>query len=152
MALTFAACQESLDERAAREAKMYTKKNCPAKISETVVMDSMTFLTARAEGGVVVPAKALRFAPDGRPDGRTVFVAGADGAPRPVKVEVLLNNGLDASVKGEGLSVGDRVVTGVTRRSAAKTAAKGAADGESASPFMPKMPRPPKRGAGGPPR
>ena len=43
MALTFAACQESLDERAAREAKMYTKKNCPAKISETVVMDSMTF-------------------------------------------------------------------------------------------------------------
>ena len=43
IALTFAACQESLDERAAREAKMYTKKNCPAKISETVVMDSMTF-------------------------------------------------------------------------------------------------------------
>ena len=43
MALTFSACQESLDERAAREAKMYTKKNCPARISETVVMDSMTF-------------------------------------------------------------------------------------------------------------
>ena len=113
---------------------------------------NVLFETARAEGGVVVPAKALRFAPDGRPDGRTVFVAGADGAPRPVKVEVLLNNGLDASVKGEGLSAGDRVVTGVTRRTAAKTAAKGAADGESASPFMPKMPRPPKRGADGPPR
>ena len=43
MALTFAACQESLEERAAREAEMYTKKNCPAKISETVIMDSMTF-------------------------------------------------------------------------------------------------------------
>ena len=43
MALTLAACQESLEERAAREAQMYTKKNCPAKISETVIMDSMTF-------------------------------------------------------------------------------------------------------------
>ena len=113
---------------------------------------NVLFETARAEGGVVVPAKALRFAPDGRPDGRTVFVAGADGAPRPVKVEVLLNNGLDASVKGEGLSAGDRVITGVSRRTTAKTAVKDAADGESASPFMPKMPRPPKRAAGGPPR
>ena len=43
MALTLAACQESLEERAAREAQMYTRKNCPAKISETVIMDSMTF-------------------------------------------------------------------------------------------------------------
>ena len=43
MALTFAACQESLEERAAREAETYTKKNCPAKISETVIMDSMIF-------------------------------------------------------------------------------------------------------------
>ena len=43
MALTFAACQESLEEKAAREAQMYTKKNCPARISETVIMDSMTF-------------------------------------------------------------------------------------------------------------
>ena len=43
MALTFAACQESLEERAAREAETYTRKNCPAKISETVIMDSMTF-------------------------------------------------------------------------------------------------------------
>ena len=43
MALTLTACQESLEERAAREAQMYTKKNCPAKISETVIMDSMTF-------------------------------------------------------------------------------------------------------------
>ena len=55
-------------------------------------------------------------------------------------------------VHGRVVSVGDRVVTGVTRRTAAKTVDKGAADGESASPFMPKMPRPPKRGAGGPPR
>ena len=41
--LTLAACQESLEEKAAREAQMYTKKNCPARISETVIMDSMTF-------------------------------------------------------------------------------------------------------------
>ena len=42
-ALTFAACQESLEEKAAREVKMYTRKNCPAKISDTVIMDSLTF-------------------------------------------------------------------------------------------------------------
>ena len=41
--LTFAACQESLEEKAAREARLYTKKNCPAKITDNVIMDSMTF-------------------------------------------------------------------------------------------------------------
>ena len=111
---------------------------------------NVLFETARADGGICIPAKALRFAPDGRPDGKTIFVLDADGKPRPVKVEVLLNNGLDASVKGDGLAAGARVVTGVTRRSAvAKTGTSGESDG--ASPFMPKMPKPPKRGAGGPP-
>jgi len=39
----FSACQESLEERAAREAQTYTEKNCPVQLSEYLVMDSMTF-------------------------------------------------------------------------------------------------------------
>lgn len=38
-----AACQESIDEKAAREAKLYTKKNCPAQLDQNLVIDSMTF-------------------------------------------------------------------------------------------------------------
>lgn len=36
-------CQESLEERAAREAREYTEKHCPAPIAYQVTMDSMTF-------------------------------------------------------------------------------------------------------------
>ena len=113
---------------------------------------NVLFETARADGGLTVPSKALRFAPDGRPDGKTVFVLDDNGMPRPVKVEVQLDNGLDASIKGDGLTAGARVVTGVTRRSSAAKSAKSASgDSDGSSPFMPKMPKPPKRGAGGPP-
>lgn len=41
--LVLTACQESLEEKAAKEAKTYTKKNCPWKISNELWMDSMTF-------------------------------------------------------------------------------------------------------------
>jgi hypothetical protein len=42
MAMT--SCQETLEERAAREARSYTEKNCPIIITpERIVMDSMTF-------------------------------------------------------------------------------------------------------------
>lgn len=41
--LCFSACQESLEEKAANEAKVYTRKNCPARLSPMVVIDSMTF-------------------------------------------------------------------------------------------------------------
>ena len=37
------ACQESLEERCAREAKEYTQKNCPRHIDTEIVLDSMTF-------------------------------------------------------------------------------------------------------------
>lgn len=37
------ACQESLEERCAREAATYTKKNCPMQIDAYTVMDSMMF-------------------------------------------------------------------------------------------------------------
>ena len=112
---------------------------------------NVLFETARADDGLSIPSKALRFAPDGKPDGKTVFVLDANGMPRPVKVEVLLNNGLDAAVKGEGIADGARVVTGVTRRTAAKPSTGASDNADGASPFMPKMPKPPKRGAGGPP-
>ena len=109
----------------------------------------LPFLTAnvlfeidRADKGVIIPAKALRFAPNGRPDGKSVFVLDESGVPRKVDVTVLLNNGLDASVTG--LPAGSSVITGVTRAPVA--AAKAGAEEES-NPFMPKMPTPPKRGA-----
>ena len=38
-----ASCQETLEERAAREARDYTEKHCPAPIAHQVTMDSMTF-------------------------------------------------------------------------------------------------------------
>ena len=34
---------KSLEERAEREAKEFTKKNCPMKVSEYVTNDSMTY-------------------------------------------------------------------------------------------------------------
>lgn len=38
-------CQESLEERCAREAKEYTKKNCPTQVTHEITLDSMTFDT-----------------------------------------------------------------------------------------------------------
>ena len=105
---------------------------------------NVLFETARADDGLVIPAKALRFSPDGRADGASVFVRESAGGVRRVPVEVLLDNGLDASVKG--LAEGMEVVTGVDRRVASSSAAKGSAKngGGDSNPFMPKMPRPPK--------
>lgn len=37
------ACQESLEDKCTREAKEYTKKNCPARIGENTIIDSLTF-------------------------------------------------------------------------------------------------------------
>ncbi len=36
-------CQESLEDRAAREADEYTQKFCPVKLNENTFLDSMTF-------------------------------------------------------------------------------------------------------------
>ncbi len=41
--LALTACQESLEDRAAREAKEYTVKNCPAQIEENITIDSLAF-------------------------------------------------------------------------------------------------------------
>ena len=45
-ALTITACQETLEEKAAHEAYLYTKKNCPAQMAENLTMDSLTFEAA----------------------------------------------------------------------------------------------------------
>lgn len=42
-AALFTACHESLEEKAAREAKEFTRRNCPMPVSEYIVNDSMTF-------------------------------------------------------------------------------------------------------------
>ena len=42
-ALLFAACQESLEDKCEREAKEFTRKNCPAMIAKEIMMDSMSF-------------------------------------------------------------------------------------------------------------
>lgn len=41
--LTFTACHESLEERAARETAEFTRKNCPTAVSEYIINDSMTY-------------------------------------------------------------------------------------------------------------
>lgn len=43
VALILMSCHESLEDRAAREAREYTQKNCPVKIAENIVNDSMTY-------------------------------------------------------------------------------------------------------------
>lgn len=42
-AIICSACQESIEERAAREAREFTEKNCPVQIAEGITADSMTF-------------------------------------------------------------------------------------------------------------
>ncbi len=39
----FTACQESLEDRCAREAKTYTEKHCPVKVAPDIIFDSMAF-------------------------------------------------------------------------------------------------------------
>lgn len=41
--ISFMACQESLEDRCAREAQTYTAKKCPAKIGENTIIDSLVF-------------------------------------------------------------------------------------------------------------
>jgi len=41
--IAFYACQETLEEKAIREAQLYTKKNCPSQIAENLIIDSLVF-------------------------------------------------------------------------------------------------------------
>ena len=42
-ALTLGACQESLEERCARECLEFTKRKCPSAVAQEMIIDSMTF-------------------------------------------------------------------------------------------------------------
>lgn len=42
-ALLVMACQESLEERCAREVQTYSKKHCPVRVTEDITMDSLSF-------------------------------------------------------------------------------------------------------------
>ena len=42
-AMALMACQESLEEKAAQEARQYTRKNCPAKMDDNLTIDSLAF-------------------------------------------------------------------------------------------------------------
>jgi len=44
--LLLTACQETLQERCQRECETYTRKNCPARIDATTLIDSLTFESA----------------------------------------------------------------------------------------------------------
>ena len=41
--LLLASCQESLEDRCAREAQEYTRKNCPIPMDNNTTLDSLTF-------------------------------------------------------------------------------------------------------------
>ena len=43
LALALTSCQESLEDKCAKEAAEFTRKKCPARIDENIVIDSMTF-------------------------------------------------------------------------------------------------------------
>ena len=42
-AIILAACQESLEDRCARESKEFTRKNCPSQLDKNIIIDSLTF-------------------------------------------------------------------------------------------------------------
>lgn len=115
--------------------------------SDRVLLPYLTanvrFETARADDGLVIPAKALRFAPAGEKNiGDSVYtIDRATGEIKRIKVKVLLSNGINASVKSEELKEGMDVITSQTRRA---VTSKDDASGEK-NPFMPEMPKPRKR-------
>ena len=43
MTVMMVGCQESLEDRAAREVDEYTQKFCPVKVNDNTFLDSMTF-------------------------------------------------------------------------------------------------------------
>ena len=122
---------------------------------------SVEFETEAVRDALAVPSRALRYTPSGAPpppaaegaDG-AVWLAPADGEktpPRPVPVKVLLNNGSLAAVEpleAGAFAPGARVV--VREEAAAEGKAAAPSSSGSKNPFMPNMPKPPRR-AGPPP-
>lgn len=84
----------------------------------------VVFLVESREDALTVPNAALRFVPpedllakvEPPPDGggasRVVWVL-ADGAPKPVRVQVGITDGRQTEIAGGALAAGDRVITGL---------------------------------------
>ena len=45
-ALVLGACQESLEDKCARECVEFTKRKCPSMVAQDIIIDSMTFVRA----------------------------------------------------------------------------------------------------------
>lgn len=65
--LLLTACQETLEDRCARECKEYTQKKCPVLVTRGVTLDSMTFDKSQllmtyyyTVSGILDDAEALR--------------------------------------------------------------------------------------------
>ena len=65
--LLLTACQETLEDRCARECKEYTQKKCPVLVTRGVTLDSMTFNKSQllmtyyyTVSGILDDAEALR--------------------------------------------------------------------------------------------
>ena len=53
--LGFCACHfESFDERCAREAREYTEKQCPRRMDQYTLMDSLTLMTIRVHSIIII--------------------------------------------------------------------------------------------------
>ena len=71
-AIVFTSCQESLEDKCAKEAMEFTQKKCPSKIDENTEIDSMTFdksthtlaywykLTGKADNPIIFERVNLR--------------------------------------------------------------------------------------------
>ena len=102
---------------------------------------NLSFEVDRRDNALAVPNAALRFRPDEKylaagteiPEGRCLWILGADGKLSPVKVKTLVGDGAWTAVESPNISAGMEIVTGVETMSAKKSA--------TATPFMPKVPQ-----------
>ena len=106
---------------------------------------NITIYTLDKQGVMAVPVRALRFTPEGEKyRENTVWKQRPDGQLESAGVKTGVNDGVQVEIL-EGLSFGDRVVTGT--RLVSKNAKGDAARGQQAqggnNPFMP---RPPQQG------
>ena len=102
---------------------------------------NLSFEVDRRDNALAVPNAALRFRPDEKyladgteiPEGRCLWILGADGKLSPVKVKTLVGDGAWTAVESPNISAGMEIVTGVETMSAKKSA--------TSTPFMPKVPQ-----------
>ena len=108
---------------------------------------NITIFTLEKDGVLAVPVRALRFTPEGEKSREnTVWKQVKEGQLEPVEVKTGVSDGIQTEIL-EGLSIGDRVVTGTKLVSA---------DGKMPDPKKmkeqqsggnnPFMPRPPQQG------